>query len=58
MEITEVKLAIVSIIILEIAMGVIAYMGGSQPDIGTVGMGIAAIAGLAGYDMKGKGETK
>ncbi len=52
MEITEVKLAIVCIIILEIAMGAIAYLGGSQPDIGTVGMGIAAIAGLAGYDMK------
>lgn len=52
MEITEVKLAIGGIVLLEIAMGVMAYLGGNQPDVGTVGMGIAAIAGLAGYDMK------
>jgi hypothetical protein len=52
MEITEVKLAIVGIVMLEIAMGAISYFGGAQPDVGTVGMGIAAMAGLAGYDMK------
>ncbi len=52
MEVTEVKLAIGGIVLLEVAMGVIAYLGSSQPDVGTVGMGIAAIAGLAGYDMK------
>jgi hypothetical protein len=47
-----VKLAIGGIVILEIAMGVIAFLGSNQPDVGTVGMGIAAIAGLAGYDVK------
>lgn len=57
MEITEVKLAIAGIVLLEIAMGTIAYLGGSQPDVGTIGMGIAAMAGLAGYDMK-KGDAK
>lgn len=52
MELTEVKIAICGIIVLEIAMGILAYLGGEKPDVGTVGMGIAAIAGLAGYDMK------
>lgn len=52
MEMTEVKLAIIGIVGLEVAMGAMAFMGGGQPDAGTIGMGIAAIAGLAGYDMK------
>jgi len=52
MELTEIILAIIGIVVLEIAMGAIAYLGGSQPDVGTIGMGIAAMAGLAGYDMK------
>lgn len=52
MEITETKIAIAGVIVLEIAMGVIAYFQGSTLDMGTVGMGITAIAGLAGYDMK------
>lgn len=52
MELSEVKIAIVGIIVLEVSMGVLAYFGGSQLDMGTIGMGITAIAGLAGYDMK------
>lgn len=52
MEITEVKIAIVGIIVLEIAMGTISYFQGNGIDTGTIGMGITAIAGLAGYDMK------
>lgn len=53
-EMTEVKIAIMSIIILEIAVGVLSYYGGNQIDMGTIGMGITAIAGLAGYDMAKK----
>lgn len=52
MEITEVKLAICAIVILEVALGIMAFLGGKDPDVGTLGMGIAAIAGLAGYDSK------
>lgn len=46
--------AIVGIITLEIAMGVINYLQGSPMDVGTVGTGVAAIAGLAGFDMAKK----
>jgi hypothetical protein len=52
MELTEVKLAIIAIVILEVAVGALAFLGGKTFDIGTLGMGIAAIAGLAGYDTK------
>lgn len=52
MEIDQVKIAIGAIVILEISMGIMSYFSGVAPDVGTVGMGIAAIAGLAGYDMK------
>ena len=52
MEIDQVKVAIGAIIVLEIGMGIIGYYSGSGPDMGTIGMGITAIAGLAGYDMK------
>lgn len=51
MEIDQVKIAIAGIIVLEISMGVIGYFQGTSIDMGTVGMGITAIAGLAGYDM-------
>lgn len=51
MDITDTKIAIVGIVALEIGMGAIAYLGGGTMDIGTVGMGITGIAGLAGYDF-------
>jgi len=43
--------AIAGIIVLEIAMGVINYLQGTAIDVGTIGTGIAAIAGLAGFDL-------
>jgi len=52
MEVDQVKIAIVGVIVLEISMGVISYFQGNSIDMGTIGMGITAIAGLAGYDMK------
>ena len=52
MNIDQVKVAIGSIVLLEISMGIMSYYSGTSPDVGTIGMGIAAIAGLAGYDMK------
>lgn len=52
MEIDQVKVAIGAIVLLEISMGIMSYFSGISPDVGTIGMGIAAIAGLAGYDMK------
>ena len=51
MELTDTKVAIIGIIVLEIAMGAISYASGTPVDVGTVGMGITGIAGLAGYDM-------
>ncbi len=50
-EITEVKLAILGIIVLEISIAVLAYLNHTACDIGIVATGIAAIAGLAGFDM-------
>jgi hypothetical protein len=44
--------AIAGIIVLEIAMGIINYLQGTDIDVGTIGTGIAAIAGLAGFDIK------
>jgi len=52
MPIDQVKIAIGGIVVLEVSMGVMSYFSGTAPDVGTIGMGIAAIAGLAGYDMK------
>ena len=52
MEIDQVKIAITAIVILEVSVGIIAYYSGSAPDMGTIGMGITAIAGIVGYDMK------
>ena len=52
MEIDQAKIAIGAIVLLEISMGVITYYSGSAPDMGTIGMGITAIAGIVGYDMK------
>lgn len=52
MEIDQVKVAIASIVILEIGMGILSWCSGSAPDQGTIGMGITAIAGIVGYDMK------
>ena len=52
MQIGQVNVAIAAIVTLEISMGIISYMSGEAPDIGTVGMGIAGIAGLAGFDMR------
>jgi len=52
MEVDQVKVAICAVVILEIGMGIIAYCSGSAPDMGTIGMGITAIAGIVGYDMK------
>ena len=52
MEIDQVKVAIGSIATIEIGMIFMSYFNQTPMDVGTVGMGIAAIAGLAGYDMK------
>ncbi len=52
MELDQIKVAIFGIVIMEIAMGILAYLSGTAIDVGTIGMGIAALAGLAGYDMK------
>lgn len=51
MEISDIKIAIIGIVILEVAMGALSYLGGGSLDTGTVGMGITGIAGLAGYDF-------
>ena len=52
MEIDQVKVAIGAIAGMEIGMIIMSYFNQTPMDVGTVGMGIAAIAGLAGYDMK------
>ena len=52
MNIDQVKVAIGAIALMEVSMVVMSYFNKTPMDIGTVGMGIAAIAGLAGYDMK------
>lgn len=52
MEIDQVKIAIVAILVLEISIGILSYLGGHAMDMGTIGMGITAIAGIVGYDMK------
>ena len=52
METDQVKIAIGAIVLLEIGMGIISYYSGSAPDMGTIGMGITAIAGIVGYDMR------
>lgn len=52
MEIDQVHLAIGAILILELGVGVLSYLGGNTMDMGTIGMGITAIAGIVGYDMK------
>lgn len=52
MDIDQVKVAIGAIALMEVSMVVMSYFNKTPMDIGTVGMGIAAIAGLAGYDMK------
>ena len=52
MEIDQVKVAIGAIAGMEISMVVVSCVNQIPMDIGTVGMGIAAIAGLAGFDMK------
>lgn len=54
MELSETKIAIIGIIVLEIAMGAMSLTNGATLDMGTIGMGITAIAGLAGYDMQKK----
>jgi len=50
MEIDQVKIAIGAILIIAIGTGILSYLSGNVPDIGTVSVAIAAIAGLAGYD--------
>lgn len=52
MEIDQVKVAIGAIATMEISMVFVSYFNQVPMDVGTIGMGIAAIAGLAGYDMK------
>ncbi len=52
MEINQTNIAIGAIVILEVSMGILGYYSGSGPDMGTIGMGITAIAGIVGYDMK------
>lgn len=52
MEIDQVKVAIGAIATIEIGMIIISCFNQTPMDVGTVGMGIAAIAGLAGYDTK------
>ena len=56
MEVNQTNIAIGAIVILEVSMGVIGYYSGSGPDMGTIGMGITAIAGIVGYDMRNKNE--
>jgi hypothetical protein len=56
-EMTEVKIAIIGIIVLEVSMGILAYFNKTSLDMGTIGMGITAIAGLAGFDMGTKKGT-
>jgi hypothetical protein len=51
MEISDTKIAIGAIVILETGLILSSYLIGGTTDSGTLGMGIAAIAGLAGYDM-------
>ena len=50
MEISQIHVAIGSILIIVLGTGIMAYLSGNPPDIGTVSVGIAAIAGLAGYE--------
>ena len=52
MEMDQVKIAIGAILILELGIGVLSYLSGNAMDMGTIGMGITAIAGIVGYDMK------
>jgi hypothetical protein len=55
MEISDTKVAIGTIGFIVVGLCAGAYMTtGAQPDIGTIGMAIAAIAGLAGFDMRKK----
>lgn len=54
MEITDTKIAIGAIVILETVLIVPAYLSGAISEtlvIGLASAGIAAIAGLAGFDM-------
>lgn len=54
MEISDTKIAIGAIIILVAVLTVAAYLSGSVTEtlvIGLASTGIAAVAGLAGYDM-------
>jgi len=54
MEISDTKIAIGSIVILSTVLTASAYMSGAVSEtliIGLASTGIAAIAGLAGYDM-------
>lgn len=52
MEIDQVNVAIAAIVVIEIGVGILSWCSGSAPDMGTIGMGITAIAGIVGYDMK------
>lgn len=49
--ISEVKIAIVSIVALEVVIGLIYLASGTSLPEGVVYSGITAVAGLAGYDM-------
>ncbi len=52
MEVSEVKLAIVAITFLEIAFEALSVISGKGIDPSTLATGIAAIAGLAGVELK------
>ncbi len=54
MEISDTKVAIVTIGVIGAGMYAVAAANAGSPDVGTIGMAIAAIAGLAGFDMRKK----
>jgi hypothetical protein len=54
MEITDTKIAIGAIVLIELSIATIGYLSGNPIDSGIVGMGLTAVAGLAGFDMKTK----
>ena len=55
MKITEISVATIAVVLIRIGLYIYLYLAGNGLDGGIIYTSIAAIAGLAGYDM-GRGD--